>query len=127
MERPGRNSLWVLFLLQKLFPLPGIPPDGRWALLLPSFVIGDRVRSHLPCVKGEGEVGAEREGEGECRSLACQRLAELKALTGQGGVFNTYRSRSSHGEELLLKYPIEFGYQLNRHVFSSMVSTQLTG
>ena len=112
-----------MLLSQKLVPPPGIPPDGGWAVLLPSFVLGDRVRRHLPRVKGEGEVGAESEGEGECHSLACQHLAEIKALVGQGGLL--YTGRSSHCGELLLNYEIGFGHQLNVHVASSMVSTQL--
>ena len=112
-----------MLLSQKLFPSPGVPSDGGWALLLPSFVLGDRGGRHLPCVKGEGEVGASSEGEGEHQSLVCQVLAEVKALGGQGGVLSN--SRSSHFGELLLKYEIELGYQLNRHVSSSKVSTQL--
>ncbi len=108
----ARNSRWALLLSQKLFPSPGVPSDGGWALLLPSFVLGDRGGRHLPCVKGEGEVGASSEGEGENQSLACQVLAEVKALGGQGGVLSNYRS--SHFGELLLKYEIELWYQLNR-------------
>ena len=110
-----------MLLSQKLFPSPGVPSDGGWALLLPSFVLGDRVRRHLTCVKGEGEVGDSSEGKGEHQSLVCQVLAEVKALGGQGGVLSNYRS--SHFGELLLKYEIELGYQLNRHVSSSKVST----
>ena len=69
------------------------------------------VQHHLPCVKGEGEVGDEREGEGEGQSLACQRMAEVHALDGQGGV--PFRHRSSHSQVLLLNYTIDSGDQLN--------------
>ena len=86
-------------------------------------LVGQLTRRHLPCVKGEGEVGASSEGEGEHQSLACQLFAEVKALGGQGGVLSNYWS--SHFGELLLKYEIELWYQLNRHVSSSKVSTQL--
>ena len=120
-----RNSRWALLLSQKLFPSPGVPSNGGWGLLLPCFVLVDRGGRHLPCVKGEGEVGASSEGEGEHQSLACQVLAEVKALGGEGGVLSTYWS--SHFGELLLKYELELWYHLNGHVSSSKVSTQHIG
>ena len=46
----------------------------------------------------------EREREGEGHPLACQRIAKVHALDGQGGV--PFRRRSSHSQVLLLNYVI---------------------
>ena len=73
----------VLLLAQKLFPAPGIPPDGGWAWFL--LGLGLVVRGQHPCVKVEGEVGARCEGKLEYQALAGQCLAEVQALDGQVG------------------------------------------
>ena len=42
-------------------------------------------RATTPCVKGEGEAGANHKGELESRALAAQCLAEVQALDCQVG------------------------------------------
>ena len=54
-----------------------------------------------PGVQGEGEVGANREGEVEDLALADQRLAEGQTLGGHG-VFST--SSGAHFWSLLLNH-----------------------
>jgi len=93
---------WFWFLYRILFPFQeiltpsGISPEGGGAGLLPG--PGAGVLALLPGVQGEVE-GAHRDGDGEGHALAEQRLAEVQALVGQGGVNTTH---CSHFITLLL-------------------------
>ena len=80
-ERPSRrHRCRALLLLEELFPAPGISSDGGRAWLLLGGSLGLGVQGHHPCVKGEGEAGADHEGELEAGALAAQCLAKLQAL-----------------------------------------------
>ena len=78
-------SFW--FPSQEFLMSPLIPSDIRWTQLLPLLDLFSHIRSWFSRpsgVQGEGELQASSEVEGECFSLACQCLAEIHALGGQG-------------------------------------------
>ena len=68
----------VQFFSQKLRSSSGISPQGKWGLPLLGLALGrgltpalgDQGLTLAPCVKGEGEVGANGEGEVEGQALA---------------------------------------------------------
>ena len=72
-----RNSFFLLAFLLNVEGLSFFP--GAGGLLLPG-------------VQGEGEAGAGGAGEGERegQALANQRLAEVQALQGRGGVLSNH-------------------------------------
>ena len=63
--------------------------------MAPSDIPSDFCSQHRSCfflisgIQGERKVATNREGEGEGHPLACQRMAEVHALDGQGGVLST--------------------------------------
>ena len=86
------------FLSKKLLSAIGISPEGGWAAPLL-----DPCRQSLlslPGVQGEGEGGADGDGELKHLALACQCLAEVQALGRQRGVSLTHCSHFC----LLLNY-----------------------
>ena len=83
----------VQFFLQKLRSSSGISPQGYWGLLLLlGLALGGQGLTLAPCVKGEGEVGANGEGEVEGQGLASLHLADVQAFGCQGGVTFIHRS-----------------------------------
>ena len=80
-----------LFPFQEFLPSPGISSKGGWFWLLLNWLLsfGSQGRGG---VQGKGEAGADSEGELESQTLACQCLAEVQTLGGQGGFTFTHCS-----------------------------------
>ena len=66
----GLTSRIFQFFLQKNGSSSDIAPQSGWSLLLLSLALGGQGLTLAPCVKGEGEVGANGEGEVEGQTLA---------------------------------------------------------
>ena len=101
-ERPGgdlgfgsdsgrRLKQGGLFPFQEFLPSPGISSEGGWFRLLLKWILSFGVQGRGG-VQGKGEAGADSEGELESQTLACQCLAEVQTLGGQGGFTFTHCS-----------------------------------
>ena len=107
-ERPGsgrRLKRRDFLLFQEFFTTPGISSKSGWAQLLLNCFLSFGVQRRQRCVEGEGEVGAGSEGKVEGQALACQRLAEVQTLGGQGGFTFTQCSHFC----VLLNYELSEG------------------
>ena len=80
-----------LFPFQEFLPSPGISSKGGWFWLLLNWLLSFGFQGRRG-VQGKGEAGADSEGELESQTLACQCLAEVQTLGGQGGFTFTHCS-----------------------------------
>ena len=80
-----RSSCRLRLLHHKLLSPLGVSLENRWALLAPCW----HGLLALPGIQGEGEGGADGEGELKILAMAGQRMAEIHALCCQGRVLST--------------------------------------
>ena len=84
LQTSCRSSFRLRILHKELLSPLGISLESRWALFAP----GWHGLLALPGIQGEGEGGADGEGELELLALDGQHTAEVHALGGQGRVLS---------------------------------------